>query len=932
MRAHLTLAVALVATGCTVTPSVTLQFPDAKAEQEAAELTVYALPPGADCGVLVSGVAPPEGSLASVTAHLPLDGVAHLGRLPRGATVFFAEVRDAGGRVFLRGCTLASSGSEVLIELVRQNRLPEITAPAADLSVREGATLDADVKATDPDGNGVRIAVSGLPPFVTYDATAAKLHAAPGPGDQGTYTLTIAATEDLAGGATATREQRLVVEDFPRPLKWERLYRGWHGRFEAAALWDSDNKQLITSYGRDVGVDISVRGLFTTSSTSDVLSDWRVLSFDGPVPDWRPGRVDIGMTGGKFGHSMGIVRTQLGTRVGFSLGGSDGSQISAESLAISLGKPASSAAPPISLQSMPVGTSFYSGMSVAVDADATRSYLFGGDIGMSLYSNELREVSATENGGLITLVVKNLAVPFPRPVARSQAALVIAQSPKRLVLIGGRNLEIAMGDTILGDSWVLCLDDVDAGPKCPPGSKLVWNKVVNPGDTFPGSSVNGVFAMVAGYDAPRDRVITYGGLGTLGAQPWLFEDAFALDLSAAVPSGDGGIVAPFRKLPAPGGPLGLVAGAAAQDFDGGRLLIYGGVSGRILPDGTPQLDLLEDVWVLGMSPGTERMTKLTTTGSPPAPIRRAAANVTSREPLQLFGGEDENTAGLMDEWRLPGDGGIVSLGTRTGTPWPRSNMSSVYNPDLDEHWLYGGRVGNLLPNPELYRLTTDAGFLVMDQFPEAPRWGAAAAYDTVNHRMVLFGGIGPVPAGGSGTMNDVFTLSIDNGALVTTRLAPQGEPPDPRYGAVSGYDRAAQRMILYGGTKRVTGSDDTNELWELSLVAGQERWRLIDATGARPDPMFLPAGALTRENPPTLYVVGTLARPAGMRASLVDKMWKITLDRPSPAWVEVTKPDFRPRPRVFPAFAYDAVQNRLILAGGAHDPVYRNDVWSLLLP
>ncbi|MBL8954496.1 MAG: hypothetical protein JNK82_27200, partial [Myxococcaceae bacterium] len=519
---------------------MTLEFPDPAAEAEARELTVAALPAGADCSVLVSGAAAPAGALASVTARLPLgpEG-APLGRLPRGTTVFFAEVRDDGARPFLRGCTLASSGGEVLIALERLNRLPEVTAPAADLRVREGDVLDVPVTASDPDGTPVRVAASALPAFVTYDAASSRLRATPGPTDQGTYTLTLEVSEDVANGQVARREQRVIVDDAPRPLKWERLYRGWHGRFEAAALWDAANSQLITSYGRDVGVDLGVRGLFTTSNTSDVRSDWRVLSFDGAQPDWRPNRVDVAVPGGKYGHAMGVVRTPLGLRLGFSLGGSDGSQLSAESLVFPLQKQPMLAAAPVVLTSLPIGTSYYSGMAVANDPDESRAYLFGGVIGTNLHSNELREVTATGSSSAeVTLVVRNVALPAGqhRPGARSQAALVMAQSPKRLVLIGGRNLELQAEPT-LNDTWVLCLEE--SGPKCPPGSRLVWNRLVNTGATFPGSGVNGVFALAAGYDAPRDRVITYGGIGTLGPAPWLFEDVFELDLSAAVPAGDG---------------------------------------------------------------------------------------------------------------------------------------------------------------------------------------------------------------------------------------------------------------------------------------------------------------------------------------------------------------------------------------------------------
>src|SRR6185436_2112207 len=131
---------------------------------------------------------------------------------------------------------------------------------------------------------------------------------------------------------------------------------------------------------------------------------------------------------------------------------------------------------------------------------------------------------------------------------------------------------------------------------------------------------------------------------------------FELDLSASVPDG-GTVNAPWRLLPpaSDGGLLGLVGAAAAQDSDGGRLLLYGGVTGRFL-NGKGQLDLLEDVWSLGLTPGNEHLTRIPVTGLPPFPKRRGGAGLTTRAPFLLFGGDGEDTQPL-DEWLINSDGG-----------------------------------------------------------------------------------------------------------------------------------------------------------------------------------------------------------------------------------------------------------------------------------
>jgi hypothetical protein len=904
---------------------VVLEFPDTASEMEAASFTVAALPMSADCtAMMTTGVF--TSPIEVVMGALPLSSPAHLGVVPRGQAIFFAEVRDAVGRPFLRACQLSGSGGEVVLPLQRVNRLPEFSAPPTALQVDEGQVLSVDVAAVDPDGTTLTFAARALPDFGAFDPQTRKLTFTPGFTDSGQYTLMLDATEDGPGGATVTRTVTLTVNDMPRPLAWNRLYRGWHGRFDAAALWDPVQHQLLTTGGRDVGIDLALPTLYTQSSAPDVLADFHSLDFTSTPAGWNRNPFSHTSSAGKYGHVMGFVTDDdTSERMGFVLGGSDGSQVSPEVLLLEFfGKTTTTTAP----GAVNGNTYFLTGMAAAIeppetcDAGACGTYLFGGDLGFSDFHNQMLKVTSASSN----LTVAEVQVPpLGRPAPRTQATMVMALNPRRLVVIGGRTLQGAF-EVQLNDAWVLCLEAMP--PKCP--AAATWYQVQPTGDAFPGSSAPGVFGLVAGYDAANDRVITYGGLGVVANKAWLFDDAFSLDLSASTVVDAGFVSGAWTKLPNPetaNGPYGLVGAASAYDSAAGRLLLYGGLTGRFV-NGNAQLDITEDVWQLGLTPGNEKLTKIAANGIAPYPARRISPSLTARGDPLLFGGEGEGSE-PTDTWLIH-PSSIESTSIAGNNPLPRAQFDVVWNPDLGEHWCYGGRVGNLRPVAALWRLQPDAGFVEMDQSLDTdPRFGQATVYDSVNHDLVLFGGIA-----GPGALNDVERLTVSGNTVLTTQLMTDaGIGPDPRYGMVSGYDRWGQRLIIFGGTKMVSGSEiDTNEVWQLSLVPGQERWSQITTSGLAPPPMYLPGGVLTKENPPVLYVVGTINRPPITSPMFIDNIYKLTLTPGQEHWSPVTLPDFRPRPRLFPTVIYDELQHRLLLAGGAQDPVFRNDVWALTLP
>lgn len=100
-----------------------------------------------------------------------------------------------------------------------------------------------------------------------------------------------------------------------------------------------------------------------------------------------------------------------------------------------------------------------------------------------------------------------------------------------------------------------------------------------------------------------------------------------------------------------------------------------------------------------------------------------------------------------------------------------------------------------------------------------------AFLDARRHRLVVFGGeVLDTPR------NDVWALSLV-GRPRWTRVEAIGEAPPPRAGAAAAYDPVRDRLIVFGGQ----GSHETllDDVWELSL-RGRARWSRVETTGPRP--------------------------------------------------------------------------------------------------
>src|SRR5579872_7049876 len=209
-----------------------------------------------------------------------------------------------------------------------------------------------------------------------------------------------------------------------------------------------------------------------------------------------------------------------------------------------------------------------------------------------------------------------------------------------------------------------------------------------------------------------------------------------------------------------------------------------------------------------------------------------------------------------------------------------------------------------------------AGWAQLSPGGTAPvaRYGQSAAMDSVNHRMIIFGG-------NSSTMplNDTWILTNADGQHGLSEWIPVTVPAPPVADySVGMYDPGSNRMMLYGGS---TGSD----VWVLTNANGLES---SDAEWIQLLPIGNPPDALTDyerhvydpvNNTMIVYDstagVFTLSHANGLGGT--------------PVWTQLNVAANGPSPRAAFTAVYNPGNNRLIVFGGGAGGVDLNDLWVL---
>ncbi|MCA9999144.1 MAG: hypothetical protein KDE56_25445, partial [Anaerolineales bacterium] len=155
-----------------------------------------------------------------------------------------------------------------------------------------------------------------------------------------------------------------------------------------------------------------------------------------------------------------------------------------------------------------------------------------------------------------------------------------------------------------------------------------------------------------------------------------------------------------------------------------------------------------------------------------------------------------------------------------------------------------------------------------------PREYITSAYDSVNNRLIIFGGF-EVTSSGITRFNDTWILTHANGlggVPEWSPLAPNGTPPSPRSEASAIYNSASNEMILFGGlTSSVSTSNETWVLKNANGLDGTPEWVEIAISGDLPLGRW---GQSTGFSPTSNNVVMAMGRnDTPNSSSLLNDVW-----------------------------------------------------------
>lgn len=221
-------------------------------------------------------------------------------------------------------------------------------------------------------------------------------------------------------------------------------------------------------------------------------------------------------------------------------------------------------------------------------------------------------------------------------------------------------------------------------------------------------------------------------------------------------------------------------------------------------------------------------------------------------------------------------------------PSERTWCASVYDAVEDRMIIFGGWYEFSFFN-DVWELDLTAGsetwqLLSTSGTRPASREAATCVIDSINNRMIMFGGYDLTTS----ARNDVWELDLTT--LTWTQLFPSGTSPVPRYAHTAVYDPVDQRMIVFGGIAPY--STGFNDVWELDLTDGAEVWQQLSPTGGTPPARCRHFGVYNSVS--NEMIVGFGYDYTGVTI-LYSDVW--VLDLNSLEWRDVSNGGFAIRPR-----------------------------------
>jgi N-acetylneuraminic acid mutarotase len=514
------------------------------------------------------------------------------------------------------------------------------------------------------------------------------------------------------------------------------------------------------------------------------------------------------------------------------------------------------------------------------------------------------------------------ATPLAVPGVRDAHSAIYDPVRNRMVVFGGNS-----GSAPLNDTWAFDL------------TTHTWKQLATVG-TPPAAR----YKHVAIYDAPRDRMVIFGGFtGTT-----LFNDTWALNLNTlawtqlsttgTTPSKrarHAGIFNPanntlvifggyngsaifndlytlnlvtnvWTKITAGGTlPEARQGHSAIYDPGLGRMIVFGG-SGAVT-------QLLNDTWALTLA--TNTWVNLNPSGSlPPARFNHGVIYDSARGRMVIYGGQTSLTVFRGDTWALSLSGNSWTQLSSGGGPSARTRMGVIYDTTHDNMTMFGGATSGGSTNDSwTFAMTGNAWAQVpgVGTVPSA-RLDMCTAYVSTQDRTITFGGW----LGSPGTeLNDTYALTPTANGLTWSRLTTFNTPL-ARFGHTAIYDPVTNQYLVYGGGN---GPNWLADLWSLNPTT-------LVWTQLNPP---LP-------HPPADLGYSMVFDPAHRRFIIfggqttgrvyIDDCWAYNID--ANTWTKITAPG--PAARGGNAAISDDAHNRMVIWSGADSQThFFTDTWAL---